>query len=230
MTATSTPRYITYVPLDAIRPHPQNPRTHDQPAIIDSIRRHGFTNAVQVCERTQLLVAGHGRWEALVVMFAAGEPMPEGIVVDDDGQWLLPVQRGWSSGSDAELAAYVIKDNELAMLGGYDDRKLSGMVEEILAESPEEFDALPFGDEEMERLLKFSRDGSDVEGGPALMIERTSDDEKKPAEAKPAAAAADEDDDDLGTDMGMTDVPDGPQHERVRCPECGTHFRPGDRF
>lgn len=215
-----TARHITYVPLDAVKPHPRNPKTHDEDAIIESIGRHGFTSPLIVCERTALLAAGHGRYLALVVMYAAGAPVPSGIEVDDDGQWLVPLIRGWSSKNDVELLAYIVKDNQLGALGAWDDRLLSSIVEEINADDGDLFDSLRLGADEVERLLKYSTDASDV-GGPALMYEK---------DEPLTSAEKDADDGELPDDMGMTDVPDGPEHERVRCPECGTHFRPGDRF
>lgn len=208
--ATETARRITYVPLEAIRPAVRNAKQHDVATLCESIARFGFTNALIVDDRTERLVGGHGRWEALVVLRAGGSPTPDGILVDEDGGWLVPVQRGWASKDDAEAEAYVLLDNRLVELGGgYDDRLLSAMLEDLNANTPDLFELLHYSEEDMEALLRYSRDASDEgPGSPALL--------------------ADEDDE-LGTDHGMTDVPDAPTREKVRCPECGWHFVPGDR-
>lgn len=218
------PRTVSYVPLDQIRPHPGNPKNHDLPGIRasiagsttengDQVPGHGFTEPLLVCERTELLAAGHGRWQVLVEMYAAHEPVPAGIVVDDDGQWCVPVIRGWSSRTDAELAAYVIKDNLLTLRGGWDDRALAALLEQINADDPAMFDSLGYSADEMDALIAVA---SGAQLGEA-------DDQ-----SQPAGDAGDGEEDGDGDVDGLAGV-DAATGERVTCPHCGGTFTPGDK-
>ncbi|MEU8356488.1 hypothetical protein AB0C27_10810 [Nonomuraea sp. NPDC048882] len=38
---------------------------------------------------------------------------PEGVKIGDDGVWLVPILRGWTSRSDAEAEAYLVAANRL---------------------------------------------------------------------------------------------------------------------
>lgn len=206
MTPTSSPTYITYVRLDAIKPHPGNAKLHDIDALIELFQRVGFIGALPVDDRTERLLGGHGRWHALVRMYAGGMSAPRGIEIDDDGQWLVPLERGWASRDDTQADAANVALNRAQELGGWDNRLYAEMLERIQADDATLFEALKYSDDEMDALLKAFQDVD----GPAAMVEHTDDGE-------------------LDDDMGMTDVPDGPEHEKVKCPSCGNRFRPGDK-
>lgn len=109
---------IVYTPLDEIAAHPRNPKDHDIGAISQSIGRFGYIAPVIIDERTQLLVAGHGRLDALRAMRGQGQKPPEGVQVDAEGNWRVPVIRGVKFRSDEEVAAYLIADNRLTVGGG----------------------------------------------------------------------------------------------------------------
>ena len=115
----SPPRRIEYVSLDELKPASVNPKSHDLDEIATSIGRFGYVLPGAVDERTGLLVAGHGRHEALAQMRDRGDRVPEGVTTDDAGRWLVPLYRGWSSRDDDEAAAYLVADNELTMRGGW---------------------------------------------------------------------------------------------------------------
>ena len=56
----------TVVPIDQVRPHPRNPRTHTKKQIRQiaaSIRAVGFAAPVLIDEN-KILIAGHGRLDA----------------------------------------------------------------------------------------------------------------------------------------------------------------------
>lgn len=127
MTDAPLPRQIEYRRLSDVLPADRNPKEHDDAAIQASIERHGFTEPVFEDGRTGKLVAGHGRLENLVLMRDAGHHMPEGIVADDDGEWMLPVVIGWSSADDEEAEDYVSVSNRLVELGGWDAQLLAEM-------------------------------------------------------------------------------------------------------
>ena len=70
----ATPRYITYVKLEDVRPAVRNPKQHDVAMLVKSMQQYDFTKPLLIDERTQRLVAGHGAWHALVNLRAAGDP------------------------------------------------------------------------------------------------------------------------------------------------------------
>ncbi len=99
---------------------PRNPKDHDIDGVCASLRRFGLAELVLLDERTGLLVAGHGRVEALDLM--EGDPEqdpPRGVTTDGDGAWVVPVTRGWSSENDDEAGAYLIASNRLSEVGGW---------------------------------------------------------------------------------------------------------------
>jgi ParB-like chromosome segregation protein Spo0J len=106
------------------RQHPQNPKGHQIPSLIESIVRFGFAAPVLLCERTGKIAAGHGRTQAVMAMRQQGMERPEFIEGEGEDPWLVPVVRGWSSADDDELLAYVIADNRQNELGGWEDKIL----------------------------------------------------------------------------------------------------------
>ncbi|TYB56225.1 hypothetical protein FXF51_44805 [Nonomuraea sp. PA05] len=104
----------------------RNPEEHDLPAIRASIEAFGVVVASELDERTGRLVVGHGRLQILKEMAAAGESPPESVLIADDGTWLPPIVRGWSSRSDADAEAYLTANNphhREGQLGGADARR-----------------------------------------------------------------------------------------------------------
>jgi ParB-like chromosome segregation protein Spo0J len=97
-------------PLDRLVPYARNARTHsdDQIAqIAASIAEFGFTNPVLVDE-TGTIIAGHGR-----VLAARKTGLPDVPVM---------VARGWS---EAQIRAYLLADNKLALNAGWDTAMLA---------------------------------------------------------------------------------------------------------
>src|SRR5690242_1392328 len=100
---TAAGRRVEYVRLDELRPAPRNPKTHDSEGINRSISHFGLAELPLLDERTGLLVAGHGRLDELKRIHGNGSATPpDGLRVDADGMWLVPVIRGWASRSDAD--------------------------------------------------------------------------------------------------------------------------------
>lgn len=129
--AQEAPRWTEYMPVSNTESARNNPKGHDTTRIRGSIERFGFVDQAILDERTGRLVGGHGRLEQLREMRDAGENPPDGIVVDDSGEWLWPVTRGWSSRSDAEADALLVALNRLTELGGWDD--LGGLADILSA-------------------------------------------------------------------------------------------------
>jgi len=115
---------ITYQSLSALKPNARNPRTHSKRQlrqIADSIRQFGFTNPVLV-GADDAIIAGHGRVEAAKLLGLSEVPT-------------IRLDRL----SEAEKRAYVIADNRLAELAGW-DRELLAVELQYLTELDLSFD------------------------------------------------------------------------------------------
>lgn len=64
MTATLPTKRFEVVPIDSVRPHPQNPRRGNVDAIAQLIRANGFRGALVVQRSTGYILAGNPRWLA----------------------------------------------------------------------------------------------------------------------------------------------------------------------
>lgn len=159
---TETPegRHIEYVRVKDLVPAKKNPKQHSISDLSASVGRFGFTNPIIVDDRTGRMVAGHGRVTALQTMRANHQDAPDGILVDQaDGEWLIPVLRGWGSKSDAEADALLIADNKQAELGGWDDGALAEMLRNLTDHT-----GIGFGQDELADLLR-QLDPDDERGG-----------------------------------------------------------------
>lgn len=121
---------IEYEPLSTLRADPRNPKGHDEGTIADSMTRFGYIEPITLDDRTGLIIGGHGRVKALTALRKAGGEPPEGVRVTDD-DWLVPVNRGWASESDAEAAGALIALNRATQLGGWVDDSLLELLERV---------------------------------------------------------------------------------------------------
>jgi hypothetical protein len=156
------PRWTEYVDLDEILRAPRNPKNHNAEVIAASMSRFGVVELPAIDERTGRLVAGHGRLDDWETRRDAGEDPPEGVQVDDAGRWMVPVNRGWASRSDADAEAYLIVSNRSSELGGWDDTALAAVLADL-----KEADLLNFtgyDDEDLDRLARKQLD-DDTPGG-----------------------------------------------------------------
>lgn len=125
------PLSLEYVPIAQLKPARKNPKSHDLGEIHRSFERHGYVEPITVDDRTGRLVAGHGRVETLKQIKAKGGTPPDGIRLDKSGEWLVPVVKGWSSGSDDQADAYLLASNRLTVLGGWNDHDLAALLKEL---------------------------------------------------------------------------------------------------
>ena len=124
---------IEYFPLDTIAGWPRNPKLHADAEIDESFERFGFVAPAIRDERTQRLVAGHGRLERLIAWRDMGKPAPKRIEVrDEDGAWLMPVVCGVAFDNEQEAEAYLLADNQITMLRGWDGPKLQAIGDELI--------------------------------------------------------------------------------------------------
>lgn len=124
-------RTLTYLPLAALESDPKNPKAHAAQVIDDSIGRFGYIDSIVRDERTGFIISGHGRTQALRHAEARGDKPPDGIRVDEDGVWQVPVLTGWASRSDAEARAALIALNQTTVLGGWDERALLDLLTDL---------------------------------------------------------------------------------------------------
>lgn len=133
------PERLESMAVADLRPHDRNPRTHSRKQvaqIAESIKRFGFVNPVLV-DREGQVIAGHGRIEAAKLL----------------GMTKVPVLR-LEHMTEAEKRAYVIADNRLAELAGWDNDLLALELSAI-AELDSEFELALTGFDvaEIEALL-----------------------------------------------------------------------------
>ena len=115
---------VVYKSSAALKPRATNPRTHSCKQIrqiAESIKAFGFTNPV-LLDSQDGIIAGHGRVAAAELLAMGSVPT---ICLDDLSQ--------------AQIRAYVIADNRLAELAGWDDQLLALELQGI-AELDLEFD------------------------------------------------------------------------------------------
>ncbi len=75
---------ISYMALGELQKWPRNPKKHVTKDIVDSIERFGFVQPLVIDERSQRLVAGHGRLEALQQIKSNGGTPPLRINAEDN--------------------------------------------------------------------------------------------------------------------------------------------------
>jgi len=144
---------IEYMPLDKLQRWPRNPKAHDLGALHVSINRFGFVAPITIDERTGKIVAGHGRLDALQQMKAGGKDAPAGIEVRD-GEWYAPVVRGIRFNSDSEVEAYLVADNRLSELGGWEDEALAALLSDLAAEDAALLQATGYDADDLDALLR----------------------------------------------------------------------------
>jgi DNA modification methylase len=101
---------VETIPVSTLKPYPANARTHSKKQIgqiADSIGQFGFTNPVLI-DRDGQIMAGHGRVAAAKLLNLKTVPA-------------IRLEHL----SDAEKRAYVIADNRLAELAGWDRETLA---------------------------------------------------------------------------------------------------------
>lgn len=125
--------HIEYVSLAELRRWPRNPKGHALGTLHESYDRFGYVMPMLLDERTGKLAVGHGRLDALQQRKAAGRQAPGGIRASD-GAWSVPVVRGVFFENDAEMDAYIIADNRLTELGGWDEPGLAAILADLAVE------------------------------------------------------------------------------------------------
>jgi hypothetical protein len=152
---------VEYVPLDDVRGWHRNPKGHDVPEIMRSMKRWGFTAPIMKDGTTDRLVAGHGRLEALIRLRDEGEQRPLRIKENGDGQWLVPVLTGIGFDSESEAEAYLIADNRLTTIGGWSDAELSEMLNDLDTKGVDLLSGLGFNESALREVIAAGVDFGD---------------------------------------------------------------------
>jgi len=114
---------LQHVALNQVALWDSNPKKHDVAGLIQSIKRYGFVDPPkfdpQLNGGSGGIVYGNGRSECvkLIQEETPHEP-PRGVLVDDKGEWYLPVLFGLDAESEAVARALAIDHNNLTMAGG----------------------------------------------------------------------------------------------------------------
>lgn len=177
--AAAPPRWSEYVPVDDLVPAESNAKAHDQALLARSVETFGFVEPVVVDERTGRLLSGHGRTEHLTERRAAGDDPPEGVIVGDDGRWLVQVVRGVRSRDDAHATAMGIALNRVGERGGWVPEVLTMQLDEL--RTTDLLDATGWSADELDDMIA-ARQEADVSftperrGGEAAHAENSLDD------------------------------------------------------
>lgn len=142
---------LEYEALSKVKKWPKNPKQHDLDSLGESIDRFGFVQPILKDERSGKLVAGHGRIDKLESMKKAGMKPPRMILVKGD-EWLIPVIRGVHFKNDKEAQAYVVADNRLVELGGWDESVLADILQG-LSEAEHGLDGVGYNEDDLEALV-----------------------------------------------------------------------------
>ena len=110
-------RILTDVPIDEIKPHPDNPRIHGHKSISTieaSYKEFGVTSLMEVDENMDLLV-GHGRW----------------LTHKKRGDVKIPMVMQILGMPEDKKAAYRAANNSVQEASGWDKEKLQLLVDSI---------------------------------------------------------------------------------------------------
>lgn len=144
-------RRLELMPLADVAGAAKNPKKHAHEDLGASIGRFGYVEPVVIDERTGRLVAGHGRIEALRAARKRGDAPPQGVELRD-GEWFVPILRGWSSRSDDEAQAYLVASNQITAKGGWDDAGLAQILGEL--EKHSTLEGTGFAPDDVKSLLE----------------------------------------------------------------------------
>src|ERR1017187_585701 len=128
---------IEHWSLDKLIPYPKNPRRHSDAQIAQiagSIAQFGFNSPILIDSKGSI-IAGHGRHLAGLKLGLETAPV---IVLDHL--------------SEIEKRAYLLADNKLADLSGWEDETLASELAE-LRDAEIDLGALGFSDNELAVLL-----------------------------------------------------------------------------
>jgi len=126
---------ISYVPLDEIRPHTQNPRLGDIKAIAESLKTYSQYKPIVVRRETSEILAGNQTYAAAKML---------------DWDEIAVV---YISVTDTDAKRIVLADNKTHDLGAYNDPLLANILEDLMAEDVTLLDGTGYTEDEVDDLL-----------------------------------------------------------------------------
>src|SRR5690242_10593370 len=108
---------VRYLPTEELKPNPKNPRTHTKNhihQIAASLDEFGFVNPILIA-KDRRVIAGHGRLAAAKSLNLSQVPT---ITLEDL--------------SEDQIRAYVVADNRLAEIAGWDRSILAIELQNLL--------------------------------------------------------------------------------------------------
>ncbi len=127
---------VEIVPIDSVRPHPQNYREHDLGAIHVSIERFSMYLPIVVQRSTSFILAGTGRW----------------IAETQAGKTEIPVR--WLDVDDREARAILLADNFIPRRARDMEQELLDLMVGLQREDAELFEATGIEDDDVEALAR----------------------------------------------------------------------------
>lgn len=132
-------------PIDAIRPHPRNPRQGDIGAIHHSIQNNGFYGTIIAQRSTGYILAGNHRWQAAQQTQATQVPVTW-VDVDDD-----------------HALRILLADNRTNDLATYNDHALAEILEGLRNDTGT-LDGTGYNDDDLDDLLADLNDNKPKDG------------------------------------------------------------------
>lgn len=166
---------VTWLPVDALRPNPRNPRKHGQEVLqlARTILRTTWGAPIVVQARSHRIIGGHGRLEAAREILAGIEVDGElrggadhVFAADAPGPAMVPVRI--VDVSDAEADAMTLADNARA-IQGHDDAAMIVEMASVFERDAAIMADIGLGSAALDALIE--RAASDVLSGASVSIE-----------------------------------------------------------
>jgi hypothetical protein len=160
------------IPINDLTPWEKNPRKGDVMSIVGSLRRFGQVRAIALREDGKSVVAGHHLRLAAIEL-----------------GWTHVAAIPMEFKSDAEADIYALADNELAMLGGYDEQKMFEVMEQHQLFDPSNLEGTGFTMDRTEDIMAAAGQTPTAEGAVAAGERGYSEDAQAAAERAAHLAA-----------------------------------------
>lgn len=147
--------HTTLIDPNGLKPNPVNPNRHSAHQIqllASIIQDQGWRNPITVSKRSGLVVRGHGRLEAALLIGC------ETVPVDEQAY-----------GSEAEELADLLADNRLAELAELDEDDLRRLIKQIEEADPAfDLELTGFMEDEIRKLFEDDDPADDIEPIPRM--------------------------------------------------------------
>jgi len=144
-------KFYKYIDIYEVQQADRNAKDHDIGTLTESMIRFGYTQPILIDKKTKKLLAGHGRIQALKTLKEGKYDAPKRIFVDDN-KWFVPCHE-IDMENEGEAEAYLIADNRLTELGGWNDELLLESLHSILQDTGS-LDGTGWDLEDMDDILK----------------------------------------------------------------------------